>query len=300
MKFQAPIYPVESWSITETEFSVKLNYRNETTFALSNGYIGTRGTFIEGYDFDEDMGLEGNYINGFYESEEVPYGEWNFGFPTRSQTLLNLPDCKRVEIYLDNERVDLRKGKILSYARTLHMDQGIVTREFEWESDGGKKIRFCSCQLVCLERKNLMALKLSVTPLNFSGNVTFVSRLTADVENHTRKTNPLICYGPFGRCIDPDVLWANNHRFYFEGTTHHTRLTMACAAAHECKGAVSYMSGELDGAVAYACDAVLGEPVSLTKYIAYTSSLDASDLEAQLTTVLDIAEADGFQKLLSE
>ncbi|MFR5151906.1 MAG: hypothetical protein ACLTER_22535 [Ruminococcus sp.] len=27
------------------------NYRNETTFALSNGYIGTRGTFEEGYDF---------------------------------------------------------------------------------------------------------------------------------------------------------------------------------------------------------------------------------------------------------
>lgn len=300
MKFQAPIYPVESWSITETEFSEKLNYRNETTFALSNGYIGTRGTFIEGYDFDEDTGLEGNYINGFYESEEVPYGEWNYGFPTRSQTLLNLPDCKRVEIYLDEERVDLRKGNILAYTRTLHMDQGIVTREFEWESDGGKRIRFCSCQLVCLERKNLMALKLSVTPLNFSGNITLVSRLTADVENHTRKTNPLICYGPFGRCIDPDVLWTKNHRFYFEGTTHHTRLTMACAAAHKCKGVVSYMFSELDGAVTYACDAVLGEPVSLTKYIAYTSSLDAPDLEAQLTTVLDIAEADGFQKLLSE
>ena len=300
MKFQAPIYPVESWSITETDFSEKLNYRNETTFALSNGYIGTRGTFIEGYDFDEDTGLEGNFINGFYESEEVPYGEWNYGFPTRSQTLLNLPDCKRVEIYLDSERVDLRKGKILSYARTLHMDQGIVTREFEWESNGGKRIRFCSCQLVCLERKNLMALKLSVTPLNYSGNITFISRLTADVENHTRKTNPLICYGPFGRCIDPDMLWANNHRFYFEGTTHHTRLTMACAAAHECKGTVSYASGELDGAVTYTCSAAIDEPAVLTKYIAYTSSLDASNLEAQLTTVLDIAEADGFQKLLSE
>lgn len=46
-----PIYPVEPWNITETEFSMETNYRNETTFALSNGYIGTRGTFEEGYDF---------------------------------------------------------------------------------------------------------------------------------------------------------------------------------------------------------------------------------------------------------
>ena len=46
-------------------FSVENNYRNETTFALSNGYIGTRGTFEEAYPFDIDTGLEGNFINGF-------------------------------------------------------------------------------------------------------------------------------------------------------------------------------------------------------------------------------------------
>lgn len=69
-----PIYPVEPWNITETEFSMETNYRNETTFALSNGYIGTRGTFEEGYDFSVDEGLEGNFINGFYESVDIPYG----------------------------------------------------------------------------------------------------------------------------------------------------------------------------------------------------------------------------------
>ena len=59
-----PIYPIQVWDITETEFDIKNNYRNETTFALSNGYIGTRGTFEEAYDFDIDTGLEGNFVNG--------------------------------------------------------------------------------------------------------------------------------------------------------------------------------------------------------------------------------------------
>ena len=89
-----PIYPVEPWTITETAFDVSLNYRNETTFALSNGYIGTRGTFEEAYPFDIDTGLEGNFINGFYESEEIRYGEANFGSPLLSQSLLNLPNLK--------------------------------------------------------------------------------------------------------------------------------------------------------------------------------------------------------------
>ena len=300
MKFQTPIYPIESWNITESEFSQKLNYRNETTFSLSNGYIGTRGTFIEGYDFDIDTGLEGNYINGFYESEHVRYGEWNYGFPTMSQSLLNLPDCKRVEIYVDGERMDLRKGKILSYVRILHMDQGIVTREVEWEGESGRQIRFCSCQLVCLNRKNLMALKVTVTPLNFSGTIKLISRLDADVENHTRKTNPLVDYGPFGRCLEPDAIQAKNHRFFYQGTTRNSKLTMACSALHLCDGEAAYCVGKLDASITYTFAAQCGRTVGLTKYIAYTSSLDAPCLKSLLTTVLDIAEADGFSMLLKE
>ena len=72
MEFKKPIYPIEQWNITETEFKKENNYRNETTFALSNGYIGTRGTFEEAYPFDVDTGLEGNFVNGFYESNEIP------------------------------------------------------------------------------------------------------------------------------------------------------------------------------------------------------------------------------------
>lgn len=298
MNFQPPIYPVEPWKITETEFSQTLNYRNETTFALSNGYIGTRGTFLEGYDFDVDTGLEGNFINGFYESEEVRYGEWNFGFPTRSQSLLNLPDCKRVEIWLEKERVDLRKGKILSYSRTLHMDKGIVTRRFIWESEAGKQIQVESPQLVCLNRKNLMALKLTVTPLNFTAPITLVSRLSADVENHTRKTNPLVDYGPFGRCIEPDKITAGDRSFYYQGTTRNSKLTMACGAQHQCNGEVSYQVGQMDAAVTYVCRG----RAELTKYIAYTSCLDmpTEELESFTRDVLNQAQADGFAALLAE
>ena len=108
MKENKVIYPVEAWDITEEKFRMEHVYRNETTFALSNGYIGTRGTFEEGYPFSEDEGLEGNFINGFYESEEIRYGEWNYGFPTKSQTLLNLPNGKPTDA--PYERRGVRKG----------------------------------------------------------------------------------------------------------------------------------------------------------------------------------------------
>ncbi len=66
-----PIYPYDEWDVTELGFRVEYNYRNESIFALANGYLGMRGTFEEGYAGPIGTGLEGTYINGFYVSEVI-------------------------------------------------------------------------------------------------------------------------------------------------------------------------------------------------------------------------------------
>lgn len=302
MNKKEPIYPVEPWCVTETEFTVTHNYRNETTFALSNGYIGTRGTYLEGYDFDEDTGMEGNYINGCYESEPIRYGEWNYGFPTMSQTMLNLPDCKRVEITVDGERMDLRQGKTSSYSRTLHLDRGNVTRSFVWTSPAGRRVRFSSTQLVCLERKHVMAVQLSVEPLNFAGSIELTSVLNANVVNHTRKTNPLVDYGPFGRCLEKEALSAEGGTLFYRGSTRHSGLTMACAVLHECGGNPTILSGDLTASVRYSGIVGQNQPLILTKYIGYVSSADVPPAEMRtflLEQLMDARDA-GFERLLYE
>lgn len=228
------IYPIDPWAITETAFDVKNNYRNETTFALSNGYIGTRGTFEEAYPFDIDTGLEGNFVNGFYESEQIRYGEANFGSPPLSQSLLNLPNLKETAIYLDGERFDMREGKIEEYSRTLYMKDGVLERKLNWTSPSGRKAAICIKRLVSFDMKNIMAICCQVTPLNFDGELCFTSRLNADVENHTRKTNPIVDYGPFGRKLEPITLNADEEEgiLYYEGVTQTSKLTVGCGSVH--------------------------------------------------------------------
>ncbi len=232
MKENKVIYPVEAWDITEEKFRMEHVYRNETTFALSNGYIGTRGTFEEGYPFSEDEGLEGNFINGFYESEEIRYGEWNYGFPTKSQTLLNLPNGKIIKLFLGEEKFDMRKGKLLKSRRTLHMKEGVLERETEWESPLGKQVRIRTRRLVSFAYKNLMAMEYEVTPLNFTGKIRLVSVLDGEVENHTRKTNPLVDYGPFGKHLLPEKIEAGGETLYYEGMAKNSGLVMACGCGH--------------------------------------------------------------------
>ena len=228
-----PIYPVEPWTITETSFDRANNYRNETTFALSNGYIGTRGTYEEAYPFDIDTGLEGNFVNGFYESGEIRYGEANFGSPLRSQSLLNLPNMKETRLYIGDELFSMEEGKTEAYSRTLHLKDGVLERKLIWTSPLGKRVQIQIKRLVSFELKNIMAICYQVTPLNFSGEIRFTSRLQADVENHTRKTNPIVDYGPFGRRLEPLRLVSEQNRLYYRGITKGSRLTLACGCSHQ-------------------------------------------------------------------
>lgn len=250
-KTYAGIYPTEPWNVTETAFKRENNYRNETTFALSNGYIGTRGTLEEGYDFSVEEGLEGNFVNGFYESEDIRYGEWNYGFPEKSQSLLNLPNGKRTRIFLDGEMFDLRKGQMRKYRRTLFMREGFVRREVEWVSPTGKAVELVFERLVSMAYQHVMAQRVRILPLEEGGDekggaaekrkerkirrIEIQSYLDADVENHTRKTNPLVDYGPFGKRLKKERCEASEELLYYEGRTKKSGLKIGCAVAADAK-----------------------------------------------------------------
>lgn len=298
-----PIYPVEPWNVTETEWDVQYNYRNETTFALSNGYIGTRGTFEEAYDFDIDTGLEGNFINGFYESEEIRYGEANFGSPLHSQSLLNLPNLKRMRLSVEGEELDIRKGRLTGYKRSLSMKNGILERSFDWESPSGKRLHVDIRRFVSFKWKNIMEIKYCVTPLNFCGEIKIVSGLDADVENHTRKTNPIVDYGPFGRKLAPIELCADGAAIYYEGVTENSHLTAACGCTHSavttdkegrkkaegCRTDIS--TAELNAEISFLFRVQQEETICVEKYICYTSDLDMEKENLKAFTMQMLKEA---------
>lgn len=306
MEMKQPIYPVEEWRVTEKAFEVENIYRNEATFALSNGYIGTRGTLEEGYDFSVEEGLEGNFINGFYESEHIRYGEWNYGFPTESQSLLNLPNLKTTRILLDGEVFDLRTGVVLEYERVLLMKKGRVERNLIWTSPKGKQLKLHTSRFVSFEHKNLMVGRICVTPLNFSGEIQFVSVCETDVENHTRKTNPLVDYGPFGKRLTVNKLMAGEDTIFYEGTTVNSRLTMACGSRqHITSGEIREQSSHIEEAAAditYLTDAETGKEIIFDKFIVYTSALDMpiGQLESFTKEELQKACETGYEDLEEE
>ncbi|MHC5375088.1 glycoside hydrolase family 65 protein [Enterococcus sp. LJL120] len=293
MKKQQRIYPVEPWIVREIGFDPKNNYRNETTFSLSNGYIGTRGTLAESYPFTIDEGLEGNFINGFYDSDQVRYGEWNYGFPEWSQSLLNVPNMKKIGVSIEDELFDLFTGDIISYERKLDMKRGIVSRDIVWRSPSQRELQIHYEELVSLENKHLMFQLYEVTPLNFSGEINFHLKLDGKIQNHTRKTNPLVDYGPFGQRLQHKQVSFSDNLMYYQGTTKHSQLSLGCGCS------IMFNQPTLGEAnvIEESCEATYTtqgkeqQTIRLTKALAYVTNQDLEKTDFKNFIQETLAEA---------
>lgn len=271
-----PMYPIEDWTITETAFHPAHNYRNETIFALGNGYIGTRGTFEEDYGFSIEQGLEGNFLNGFFERQPIRYGELGVGFPQLSQTMLNVANAKRISLELEGERFLLTQGTVKHYRRTLDLSAGTLTREVEWVSPDGRHIRLAFLRLVSFERTGLILQRCAVTPLGWHGAVRISMGIDGDVENHTRHTNPLIDYGPYGRVLNTVESTADERGCYLCQQTQISELAYACMLKTAVLGGshvqMEYAPAQLAANAVLDAQVADGETLVLEQYIAYADS----------------------------
>ncbi|OEG00139.1 beta-phosphoglucomutase [Vulcanibacillus modesticaldus] len=300
------IYPYSEWEIVEESFDVDSNLQDETIFAIGNGYIGMRGNFEEGYSGPEGTSVNGTYLNGFYESEPIIYGEEAYGYAKYSQTMLNVTDGKIIKLYIDDEPFDLFKGKILSYKRILDMKNGVLIRRVTWESATGKRIELHIRRLVSFNDKHLVAISYEVLPLNFDGKITIISSLNGKVQNQVTAGDPRT-----GSVLSGQVLITEDKRQFgsfgaIKQRTRNTQFTLVCSMENELETDNPYeMQSELEAdwvAIKYIVEAKQGKKIQLSKYISYHTSRDYPEeklLENAKQTV-EKAKISGFESLLAQ
>lgn len=273
-----------SWQIVQNEFVPEENLRYESLFALGNGFIGTRGTFEEGLGQAGEASSEGTYLNGFFETGPIAYGEIAYGYPEHGRTMLNVTNGKVIALYLEDEPFNLLQGRIISFRRVLDLREGVLRRSVLWRSPGGKEIRLTAERLVSLARRNLMAIAYEVTPLNFAGVLRLVSALDADVANRTVQKDPRFGSGLVGRSLVVEERHSRDGVYGLKQRAKHSGLAMACAMTHRWDDTAG--NGRFDPLERTAADRMevsleapveAGQPLRLTKYVAYVVSRDCAE-----------------------
>ena len=300
------IYPSDQWRLIEKKFYPKFLEQTETLFSTSNGYIGIRGVFEEGHPSYDN----GTFINGFYESWPITYGEEAFGFSKTGQTIVNVTDSKIIKLYVDDEPFYLPTAKLLKFERVLDMKCGTLEREVIWELASGKQVLIKSTRLVSLEHRHLAAISYSVTVLNDSAPVTITSEIINNSNGlssrHEEDGDPRRARRFEYRVLQPVLHYINDTRLVLCHSTKNSKITLAAGIEHNIETDCSYSHisecSEEKGKVQYMVDAEPDKPINLTKYITYHTTRTAPHTHDELSNraqrALSRARKFGFDDLL--
>ena len=137
---------VDPWQVREPRIDVSPDRlaATESVFALSNGYLGVRGTVEEGIP----SLAPGTFVSGFHETWPIVHPEGAFGLATTGQTLVNAPDASGIKLYVDDEPLFLPVARTAQYERVLDLRAGTLSRDLVWSTASGKHVRVRSWRMV--------------------------------------------------------------------------------------------------------------------------------------------------------
>jgi alpha,alpha-trehalose phosphorylase len=298
-----PAYGTEPWRLVEKELNLELLAQSESIFALSNGHIGLRGNLDEG----DPHGLPGTYLNSFYEKRPLPYAEAGYGYPDDGQTLINVSNGKVIRLLVDDEPFDVRYGTVHWHERVLDLRAGTLTRQVDWSSPAGARIRVTSVRLVSLTQRAIAAISYIVEPVDKTHRLVLQSELVTNEELPKRGRDPRVA------AVLESPLASEGHYDSSDGwrvvLVHRTRvsgLRMAAGMSHEITGPEK-MTRRIEsfhdlGRCTVAVEAAPGEQVSIVKYTGYGWSSQRSKpaLIDQVVGALAAAHLTGWEGLLAE
>ncbi|MGH4014852.1 MAG: glycoside hydrolase family 65 protein [Pseudonocardiaceae bacterium] len=296
-----PGYEVSPWELRWRGLDLDALRRTESTFALSNGHIGLRGTLEEG----EPRVLPGTYLNGFYEQRPLPHAETAYGYPEASETIVNVTDGKIIRLLVADEPLDLRYGSAPEHERVLNFRSGTLRRRTVWVSPAGRRVRITSERLVSFTQRAVAAIRYEVEPLDGPLQLVLQSDLLANEPIEARTGDPRLAAALTGP-LEADFAAASRYRAVL---THHTRasgLRMAAGMDHELEipdglRTEIHAHGDLARLTA-AADVPAGGCLRLTKLLAYgwSSQRSTPALRAQVDAALAGALQTGWQGLLAQ
>jgi alpha,alpha-trehalose phosphorylase len=299
---EQPHFPVEPWSVRETELRLDMLAQSESVFALANGHIGLRGNLDEG----EPFGLPGTYLGGYYEQRPLPYAETAYGNPEAGQTVVNVTNGKIIRLLVEDEPFDVRYGKLRHHERVLDLRAGVLRRTVEWVSPIGSVVKVSSTRMVSFTQRAIVAIEYEVEPVDASLPVVVQSELVAN-ESMPRPNGDPRAAAALAAPLQSEM-YDDDHagRAFLVHSTKASGLSMAAAMDHVTTGPDGMeMATESFADLARArviADLAPGQPLRLVKFIAYGWSAERSTpaLRDQVGAALAGARHRGWEGLLAE
>lgn len=173
-------FEIDPWKIVTHKLDKQNKRLQESMTSIGNGYMGMRGMFEEDYSADTHSGI---YIGGVWYPDKTVVGWWKNGYPKYFGKVINAVNFDKVNVWLNDKKVDLATTAIEDFELSLDMKNGILTRKFT-VSEPDAKVRFTIQRFVSVTEKELFDVNYQIQNLGDQPvSVKLVSEINADVFN---------------------------------------------------------------------------------------------------------------------
>ena len=158
--------PEDRWTLRESGYSLLSEPGIESRFAVSNGFLGVRGsrsasrgpTWMSFLHTLSWASWPRTFVAGLFDTPntEPPV-----------PALAPVPDWLRVRVLLDGAPLLLRSGEVLSHARALDMRRGLLIMQWDHRDPKGHVMRLRSLRLVSMADRaiGLQMMQLQIDPM---------------------------------------------------------------------------------------------------------------------------------------
>lgn len=281
------------WRIVFDAYDPEEEGGREATLATGNGLFVTRAAAT---DANADrFHYPGTYRAGCYARlDAVIEGE-----PDDTESLANLPNWLPLTFRIDGGpwfRID--DTVLTEYRHEIDLKTGVACRTFVCRDDAGRHTRIRERRFASMARPHLAALRLEFMPLDWSGNVEFLSSLDAGVVNDNVERYRDYPHRHLAaaqvRAID-SAEWLATARIV--GTDVRIALAVRTACdAPDAKGEPPQCEGARIGRIVRVA-AEAGRTVAVEKTMALATSNDPDDGDAEALARQALRDASGFDAL---
>ena len=280
-------YKVDEWKVIEEGFDPERQEASESLFSLGNGRMGQRANFEECYS---GKSFQGNYIAGIYYPDKTRVGWWKNGYPEYFAKVLNAPNWIGIDVSIDGESLDLAKCKVTDFYRELNMKQGFLLRSFIATLSSGKEIKVSAKRFLSIANDEIGAIKYSLTPLNFDGNISFLPKLDGNVKNQDSNYDEIFW--------DVVNLGAKNGYAYIHTKTRKSNFEVCMSMNYELEINGKLLPQQSESIVQdklVGCKSSLkvlkGDEASLYKYVSVLNSMNFTSKELIVAGKKSVSEA---------
>lgn len=230
--------------------------RDAAVFSLSGGGLGIRGE-LEENSFHTGTAI----LSGFFDREEITYGERSYGYPRYNEFSVYAPNALGFSILWEGGEAG--PAGAADFEKTLDTVEGTFSHSYTAQGPGGASLRVAFKRCVPLDCAGLVVIRCRAEPRGGCGRVTVRAYLTAGDGEAAASSDPRKGSAAQGvECV-----------FSAQGETLCCVKTLArtgntAAAAARCAGSGRFEGVGRDGRGLYAAYSFEGG-AELTKYVVY-------------------------------